>query len=257
MSRINTQVFTELSSTWPFQVGEKRLQLLQAHLLSNREMSNKVVLTAILGLLASVTVGLGEYLLHYDAQARFAEGGYAFMQGIHHSRSTLGHFLGVFGATLYPFGCFHIYQMLRPANTQWAFIAFLVGSFGFIVGAVWVGSRASISALVQLSPTPEIAALINLYEFRYESLLQVIRLTTLAVSLIIVWLSLTGRSHYPKWMALFNPILLIILNFVLFIVAPSLGKHSMPIALNVAFFSFFAISLCIALRVRKLPTAEV
>ena len=206
-------------------------------------MQNKLVMTGIAGLLAAIFVGVGEYLLHYDAQARFAEGGYDFMQGISNSRSTAGHFLGVFGATLYPVGCYHIYQMLRPANQRWAFAVFLIGTFGFIVGVVWIGSRASVSALMQLPTSAEITGLIELYDLRYETLLQVIRLTTLTISVIIIWLCLTGRSFYPKWMALFNPILLIIANFILFVVAPSIGKHSMPIALNVAFFIFFALSI--------------
>lgn len=214
-------------------------------------MQNKIVFTALAGLLAATFVGMGEYLLHYDAQARFTEGGYKFMQGISDSRSTIGHFLGVFGATLYPVGCYHIFQMLRPANHRWAFATFLIGTFGFIVGVVWIGSRASISALIQLPASPEITGLIELYDLRYETLLQVIRLTTLVVSIIIIWLSLTGRSHYPKWMALFNPILLIIANFTLFAIAPSIGKHSMPIALNVAFFIFFALSLGFAGKAQK------
>lgn len=215
-------------------------------------MSNKLVLTALLGLLAAILVGAGEYLLHYDAQARFTEGGYDFMLGISESRSTAGHFLGVFGATLYPFGCYHIFQMLRPANHRWAYAAFLIGTFGFMVGAVWIGSRASISALMQLPESPELTGLIELYDLRYETLLQVIRVTTLVMSGIIIWLCATGRSHYPKWMGFFNPIVLLVANFVLFFfIEPSIGKHTMPIALNVAFFIFFALSLVFAVIAQK------
>ena len=214
-------------------------------------MQHRFVLTALAGLLAATLVGLGEYLLHFDAQARFTSGGYEFMSGISNSRSTAGHFLGVFGATLYPIGCYHIYQMLRPANHRWAFATFLIGTFGFIVGVVWIGSRASISALAQLPESSEILVLIELYELRYETLLQVIRVTTLVISVVIVWLCLSGRSYYPRWMALFNPILLIIANFILFAIVPSIGKHTMPIALNVAFFIFFALSLGFAFKAQK------
>lgn len=206
-------------------------------------MQLSIRLTGLLGLIASLLVGTGEYLMHYDTLARFSAGGYDYLKGIPEARSTLGHFFGVFGATLYPIGCFHLYQMLKPANCKAAFAVFLIGSFGFIVGAVWIGSRASISALMQLPETEEIANLIALYDLRYESLLQVIRITTLVISGIFIWLTLTGRSHYPKWMAIFNPILLLVANFILFAVMPSLGKHTMPIALNVAFFIVFALSL--------------
>lgn len=206
-------------------------------------MQNKLIITGLLGLLAAFLVGIGEYLLHYDALARFSEGGFGFMQGIGEQRTTLGHFFGVFGATLYPIGCYHIYLMLRPANEKAAFATFFIGAFGFIVGVVWIGSRASISALMQLPITPEITGLVELYEVRYETLLTVIRFTTLILSALFIWLSLTGRSNYPRWMAIFNPILLIIASFIIYVIAPGLGKHLMPIALNVAFFIFFSLSL--------------
>ena len=206
-------------------------------------MMRKLYITGLLGLLASILVGMGEYMLHFDPLARFTEGGFSFMQGISDERSTRGHFLGVFGATLYTVGMFHIYLMLRSAMERVAFAAFIIGSFGCIVGAVWIGSRASISALMQLPETPEITHLIQLYEFRYETLLQVTRITTLIVSIIFIWLSLTGRSNYPRWMAILNPFLLIIMSFLVYLAAPQIGKHLMPIALNVAFFIFFSLSL--------------
>ncbi|MFT5571515.1 MAG: hypothetical protein ACI9FR_000432 [Cryomorphaceae bacterium] len=133
--------------------------------------------------------------------------------------------------------------MLRPANERLAFATLLVGSFGLIIGVVWIGSRASISTLVQMPISDEINAAIALYELRYETLLQVTRITTLFVSAVIIALSLSGRSHYPRWMAVFNPILLILMSFLSFVLMPSVGKHLMPIALNVAFFIFFAMSL--------------
>jgi hypothetical protein len=194
-------------------------------------------------LLASVLVGIGEYLLHYDPLARVSEGGFAFMQGIGEQRTTLGHFFGVFGATLYLIGCHHIYLMLRPASERAAQLVFCVSAFGFIVGAVWIGSRASISALMQLPITPEITSLIALYDLRYETLLTVVRFTTLLLSVLFIWLTLTGRSKYPRWMAVFSPFALILASFLIYVIAPQLGKHLMPIALNVAFFIFFSLSL--------------
>ncbi len=206
-------------------------------------MKNIVVITGFIGLLASLLVGIGEYLLHYDPLARFSEGGFGFMLGIDESRTTIGHFFGVFGATLYLIGCHHIYLMLRPAGERAAQAAFCISAFGFIVGAVWIGSRASISALIQLPLTPEVNHLIELYELRYETLLTVVRITTVMLSLIFIWLTLSGRSKYPRWMAIFNPFVLILVSFVTYLLAPQLGKHLMPIALNVAFFIFFSLSL--------------
>lgn len=209
---------------------------------------NFFVLTGVIGLLASMIVGAGEYLLHYDPLARFADGGFGFMQGISAERTNIGHFLGVFGALLYPIGCYHLYLMLKPASNKLAFSAFIIGSMGFMVGVVWIGSRASVSALMQLPESPEIDALVTLYDLRYETLLQIVRVTTLLLSVIFIALILKGKTHYPKWMALFNPILLIVASFLVYLAAPQLGKHIMPIALNVAFFIVFSLSLLVVLK---------
>jgi len=206
-------------------------------------MMNKLYVTGLVGLLAAILVGIGEYTLHYDPLARFAEGGFVFMQGISHDRSTYGHFFGVFGSTLYTVGMYHIYLMLRPAHERAAFSAFLISAFGCIIGGIWIGSRASVSALIQMPETPEITQLVGLYELRYETLLSVTRITTLILSGVFIWLTVTGRSNYPRWMAIFSPIVLIVMSFLVYVIAPQLGKHLMPIALNVAFFIFFTLSL--------------
>ena len=204
-----------------------------------------IVLTGLVGLLGAVLTGVGEFILHFDALARFGAGN-EFFEGISDQRTSIGHFVGVLGAPLYLVGCWHIKLMLQPANKTWSTTAFFIAAYGFTVGAVWIGSRASISALVNAPTSPEIVQLIGLYDFRYETLLQIIRVTVLALSVIYVSLTLTGRSHYPKWMAALNPILLILVSFIVYAVTPSIGKYLMPIALNVAFIVLFVASIMIA-----------
>jgi hypothetical protein len=199
-------------------------------------------LSGLAGLAAAILVGMGEFLLHFDPRARFS-GGYEFMADISDARLTAGHFLAMIGIPLYFIGCWHIYQMLKPASNKIAFAAFLIGSYGFMFGAVWMGSRASIGSLQH---HPELLAstnLVALYETRYETLLQVIRITTLTLSGIYVYLVLKGGTRYPKWMAAVNPFLLIIASFLVYLIAPAIGKYMMPIALNIAFAVFFASSL--------------
>ena len=210
-------------------------------------IKSKVVLTGLLGLLAAVLTGAGEFILHYDALARFGAE-FEFFKGISDQRTNLGHFVAVLGAPFYVVGCWHIKKMLEPASQRWSLVAFLVAAYGFIVGIIWIGSRASISALVNAPELVDVSHLISLYDFRYETLLQIIRTTVLVLSVIYIWLTLSGRSHYPKWMAWLNPILLIVVSFVIYAVAPAIGKYLMPIALNVAFAVFFVASAFVATR---------
>ncbi len=204
-----------------------------------------IILTGIAGLFAALVTGAGEFILHYDALARFGAENQFFV-GIPDQRTSLGHFLGVLGAPFYLIGAWHIHLMLKPANPRLSLAVFFTTAYGFAVGAVWIGSRASISALINTPVSPDIEHLAVLYDFRYETLLQIIRITTLLLSVVFIGLTLSGRSHYPRWMALLNPIVLLVANFVIYYFAPSIGKYLMPIALNVAFFIFFSASLVIA-----------
>jgi len=204
-----------------------------------------IVVAGVVGLLGAVLTGAGEFMLHYDALARF-DVEYAFLIGISEHRSNIGHFVAVLGAPLYLIGCWHIRLMLKPASDRWSLVAFFVTAYGFVVGLVWIGSRASISALVNMSPEMDLSYLTGLYDFRYETLLQVIRIAVLILSIIFVVLVARGRSHYPRWMALLNPILLIVASFAVYALVPAIGMRYLPIALNVAFFILFAASITIA-----------
>ncbi len=202
---------------------------------------NNLKITGVIGLVGAIISGTGEFLLHFDPLARFS--GYDFMADISDARLTAGHFFAVVGVPLYLVGMWHIAQMLKPAGEKLSNILFLIGSFGFLYGAMWMSSRASIGSLGHY---PELIAntnLVELYRLRSETLLQVIRVTTLVISGIYIYMVLTGKSRYPKWMAATSPIVLLILNFVIYLIAPSVGKFVMPIALNVGFSAFFLLSL--------------
>ncbi|MEP1963652.1 DUF6796 family protein [Tateyamaria sp.] len=206
-----------------------------------------ILITGQIGLLAAILVGIGEFLLHYDSLARYTDT-FAFFEGVTRERATVGHFFGVLGAPLYVVGAYHIYLMLRPAHETAARIGGLVMAYGCIVGAVWIGSRATAVELVAAGSVEDQLAL---YELRYESLLQIVRGAVLILSGIFVWLCLTGRSLYPRKMAVLNPIFLIIVSFVIFFTVPAVGKYVMPIALNVAYFVMFSVSLVVASKLKN------
>ena len=200
--------------------------------------------TGLLGLLGALLTGTGEFLLHFDPQARFGGAhGYAFMSDISEPRLTAGHFFAVAGVPFYFVGFWHLAGMLRPVGAKLAWATFLITSYGFMFGLVWMGSRASIGSLVHHAALADVEPLIALYQQRYESLLQVTRVTTLLLSVLYIYAVLTGRSRYPRWMALTNPILLTLASFGVFWAAPEVGKYLMPIAMNVAFGIFFTCSL--------------
>ena len=203
--------------------------------------ANRLMLTGLIGLAGAIICGTGEFLLHFDPQARFK--GYDFMADISEGRLTVGHFFAVSGVSLYFVGVWHIAQMLRPAGEKGSKAFLFIGWFGFLYGAMWMSSRAMIGSIAHHPGLVESTNLVSLYELRLETLLQVIRITTLIISIIFITMVLTGKSRYPKWMAATSPIVLLLMNFVIYAIAPSIGKYIMPIALNVGFSIFFLLSL--------------
>jgi hypothetical protein len=85
-----------------------------------KDKYSEAVVTGTLGLLAAILTGAGEFILHFDALARFADN--QFFIGISDERSNWGHFIGVLGAPLYLVGCWHIRLMLKPASNRWSLV---------------------------------------------------------------------------------------------------------------------------------------
>ena len=75
---------------------------------------NKILFFGYLGLLASIMVGAGEFMIH------FAPGGfdtgvpYGYFLSIPPERLTLGHWLLVPFLSFYIFGYWHLYLALKP-----------------------------------------------------------------------------------------------------------------------------------------------
>jgi len=217
-----------------------------------------VLITGIIGIFAAIMVGTGEFLLHYSPAADYADdGNYVYLLKVSEWRITTGHFLGVMGAPFYLIGFWHIYLGLKPYGKIIPYLVFFISAYGFIFGTVWIGSRASIALLAQANYAAEghnsivLRELMDFYILHSETLLEVIRATTLISSLAFIILVVSGKTLYPRWMALFNPIVLLVSSFILFAVAPEIGKYTMPIALNMGYFLFFSLSTLQLMKVCK------
>jgi hypothetical protein len=200
-----------------------------------------------LGLAASVMVGLGECLVHLNTGPLNPEVSYSYFLGIPRETMTLGNYLIVPFIPLYIFGYYHLYLALRPGSKRLATTVLTLGIFAFIIGGVWVSSRAHFGTTLQIleeANTPDIReAIVASYETHVEFWVQVLRILVLGISVFFIWAILKGGTLYPKKMAFFNPITLLALVFFLFFCVPPIGKYLAPTAMNVAHFILFSASL--------------
>ncbi len=199
-----------------------------------------------LGLLASVLVGLGEYFLHYSPSILEHSEAYAFFKYVSLEHLTIGHFLAVIGIPFYFAGYIHIYRMLKPGNKTLAQFVLAIGFMAFTVGGVWIGSRASIGYIVHLEDAMNPVVYQDLlahYTKHMEVLVQALRVIIATLSVVFAVAILKGGTYYKKWMAIFNPIVILILLVVIGQLIPAIGKHMLPILMNVTHFIVFALSL--------------
>lgn len=199
-----------------------------------------------LGLLGALFVGAGEYLLHYSPNILGHAKDYGFFAFVSLEHMTLGHFLTVIGLPFYFAGYIHIYLMLRSGSETLARLTLCLGFIAFAVGGIWIGSRATIGNIVHLKEAvdPEVYEnLIAHYTNHVEILVQALRVVVALLSITFVSAILKGGTYYKKWMAIFNPITILIAIALSGLAIPAIGQHTLPILMNITHFILFSVSI--------------
>ena len=131
-------------------------------------------------------------------------------------------------------------------NETLARIVLGIGFIAFAVGGIWIGSRASIGNIVHLKATMSTTNyqnLLNHYTNHMEILVKVLRIVIAALSIVFAITIIKRGTYYKKWMAIFNPIVILLLLVLVGKLLPSIGKHMLPILMNVTHFILFTLSL--------------
>ena len=200
--------------------------------------SNKQLLA--IGLLASIIVGIGEYLLHYLPAGPGGE--ISMLQDVPLERASKGHFLVVFGAPLYFAGYYGLKNIFKETSPILARLLFIAGVLSFSVGGVWVSSRYFAAEVLQKSVgTSDHTLYLQSYEDHYQVLVWALRLLVAAVSGLYIALIIKNKQGLPKWLAIFNPIILLLIVISSLFWFKPLGNHIAPIAMNVTHFIFFGL----------------
>lgn len=195
-------------------------------------------------------VGIGEFLLHYNT-AGYKEAHYAFFVSISNWRLITGHFITVLFVPFYIAGYWHIYGALKKGSNKLAVTVLILGVFAFIIGGMWISSRGMLGFMAKSYAAGDTSlALLDKYQMLMETLVQLLRVIVLAISIVFVIAILKGNTLYPKWMAWFNPVLILAIVFLLFFLIPSIGNFLAPTAMNVSHVVVFSASL-IAIKKNK------
>ncbi len=201
--------------------------------------TRKILAFGFLGIAATLTVGVGEFLIHYSPSGYAAVDNFQWLKTANSQHVIVGHYLMLIGLPLYIAGYYHIYLGIRVGNETLAKLILAIGIFAFMTGGVWAGSRAMLTEIVK----SENQLLLNYYKQHYEVLVNVLRIIIFLISVCWVTALVGTKTMYPKWMAFFNPIMILGLVFLTYLLIPGIGKFLVPTAMNVTHFIFFSFSI--------------
>lgn len=199
-----------------------------------------------LGLLGAILVGIGEFYLHYSANVLTTKGVFNFFEFVPMENLKIGHFIAILGIPFYFAGYLHIYRMLKSGNETLARTVLTLGFIAFSVGGVWIGSRGYLGSLVHLKsemPFETYSKIITNYNSFLEILVRVLRVVIACLSIAFSWAILKGGTLYQKYMAFFNPIIILVSLVIIGMALPQIGKYFLPILMNITHFVLFSLSL--------------
>lgn len=164
-----------------------------------------------------------------------------------HTRMIWGALLGVFGTPLVMVGYWQIYESTREANA-WLALATL-GLFGSAsaIGAFVHGTFYYLGEYVQaLNQVDEKSQTViaNMIE-RHKKVLIItyapVMLFIVIASILFSFLVYSGRTAFPTWMALINPVTLTLAWLLVKKIVPEfLRERTEGAGFNIAFMAFFA-----------------
>lgn len=197
------------------------------------------------GLLASILVGTGEFLLHFTPNGGIEDvHTYLFFNEVSETRLSWGHYIAVLSAPLYVFGYYFLSKQLEPAGRKQSKVVFVVGAYSFMIGAVWIGQRYFIGETVHaIAAGADIGTLLTSFSEHNEPLVNVLRVAMVVVSVLWIKLILSGRTAFPKWLAIFSPIVLLASFAGLYFAKTTIGLYLFPIAMNATHFIVFGLAL--------------
>ena len=220
--------------------------MMQAHVSPHKQA---IIWAGGAGLVAAILVGAGEFMLQFNLQGGYEAADYGYFGRIPVERMTSGHFLAVLAAPLYVAGYWHLSKMLEPAGPKLAWLFFALGGYAFIIGTAWISQRVFLGLTVhEINSGTDLSLLLTIFAKHNEPLVNILRLAMVLVSVIWIYLIVKGGTHYPRWMAIFSPVIVLAAIFVLYFLFPRIGLYILPIAMNAAHGVVFALSLLVAMR---------
>jgi hypothetical protein len=173
-------------------------------------------------------------------------------------RITLGAFLGIIVLPLQISGLITVYHGLKAAGKKLPMVAVITDIHALIMGVAFHISYAFIGSGWKLyneagQGNQAAAGLVKQFSFYWKFLIIIMGAEILLSSTIYVFLILKKRTLYPRWMAVLNPVCVLLVMFPLICIFPApIGGFIAPTYMNVSTMIFFVFSTLVIYRRLKL-----
>ncbi len=205
-------------------------------------------LLLVLGIIGSVLVGVGEWMLHYLPDGPGGE--IAMLDDVPLDRASQGHFLAIYAAPLYFAGYYGVMRIFSSQSYWFSRLMMVIGIYAFAVGGIWIGSRYFGAVAFQSVDQPDALGLLRAaFSSHYQSIVWVLRICIALISLLYIYLIYTNKIGLPRWLMIFNPVLILAFVLSTLLWLSPVGYHLAPAAMNVTHFIFFGMLL---LQFRKI-----
>ncbi len=219
--------------------------------MENKNLQVKlVIILSALGMLSVLITIISDFLLlgKPDSAVNFFIIGTETMWDIDPWRITLGTFIGVFALPFQLLGLLPLYFALKPAGRILPIITVIGNAHALLIGVAFHMSYAYIGrgwALYhQNDISKEISSkMMDSFSFYWLTLLVIMSLEILLSSLVYIILVIKRKTLFPKWMAIFSQIVIILITFTVLLAFPyPIGGYIAPASINVATLIFFMIT---------------
>jgi len=202
----------------------------------------------IIGMFAAILGGLGDLLMLYNAEGGYEKQDYMFLMPISTWRVIIGYYLGIIFIPLQLIGFGLVYHAIRPVGRKITWPTIFMVVYILIIGVVYHAMLGGLSQFMHLKKQTFIDAelfqlTLNHYRMILEPISVVLYFSFIVAGMVLGYLIQTGKTAYPKWANLFNPLLMHLLFLGVYLVNKPIGSALLITGLNFSLFILFLLSV--------------
>jgi hypothetical protein len=209
-----------------------------------------VLIMGLIGIIGVLLTIISDFILigRPSSSNAFFKLGTESMADLSQWRITVGAFLGIIVIPIQIVGLTTIYYGLKSAGKIKAIIIVLTTAHTLMMAVAFHTSYAFIASgwnlYYELGTRDLIAEkMINRFGYYWKIIIIIMSVELILSSAYFVFLILRGNTLYPKWMALFSPLCVLVYMYPVVLIAPKpIGGFIAPAFLNLATLVFFILS---------------